>query len=176
MSINENWEKALTHTEIIRPRVKGLLTFDDTKVPYILLSASTVNLGDTVVRKGEVLVTKPSIILPPNIPQFDGFKFDDEGASHEGIINFLMVRGVSMPSLKYDNRTYSVEVHEDNLDNAGVHYKEYLQRREDVQTGLVVCPDDCWQFSLLLYIGTQVAKNTESDIRQLIEKFHKEAR
>lgn len=176
MNIQENWEKALAHTEIVRPRVKSLLTFDDTRVPYILLSASTVNLGDTVVRKGEVVVTKPAIILPPNIPQLDGFKFDEDGSSHEGIINFLMVRGVSMPSLKYDNHTYSVKVHEDSLDNAVSHYKEYLQRREDVQAGLVVCPDDCWPFSLLLYIGTQVAKNTESDIRQLIERFHKEAK
>ncbi|MCX5681082.1 MAG: hypothetical protein NT079_02185 [Candidatus Omnitrophica bacterium] len=133
MYIQENWEKALSHTEIVRPRIKNLLTFDDTKVPYILLSASSVNLGDTVVRKGDVTVTRPSLILPPNIPQLDGFKFEEDGASQDGIVNFLMVRGVSIPSLKYDNHTYSVDVHEDNLDNATAFYKEYLQRREDVQ-------------------------------------------
>jgi hypothetical protein len=173
MDIHENWEKALSQTEVVRPRIRNLLTFEDTKVPYILLSASSVNLGDTVVRKGDVTITKPSLILPPNIPQLDGFKFEEEGASQAGVINFLMVRGVSIPSLKYGNNTYSVDVHEDSLDNAVAHFKEYLQRREDVQAGLVVCPDDCWQFSLLLYIGMQVAKNTETDIRHLIEKFQK---
>ena len=175
MDIQENWEKALSSTEIVRSRVRHLLTFDDTKVSYILLSKSTVNLGDTVVRKGDVVVTKPSLILPPNIPQFQGFKFaDEETFNPDAMINFLMIRGISMPSMKYKNETYSVDVHEDEIERAVAYYKDYLQRREDVQTGLVVCPDECWQFSLLLFIGMQVAKNTEFDIRQLIEKHRKE--
>jgi len=175
MDIQENWEKALSKTQIIRSRVRQLSTFDDTKVPYLLLSESLVNLGDTVVRRGDVTVTKPSIILPPNIPQFDGFKFDDETPfSQDMVMSFLMVRGVSMPSMKYHNETYSVDVFEGALDNAVSHYKDYLLRREDVQTGLVVCPDDCWHFSLLLYLGTQVARNAQTDIRNLIERYQQE--
>lgn len=175
MDIQENWEKALSQTDIIRSRVRQLQTFDDTKVPYILLSESLVNLGDTVVRKGDVTVTKPSIILPSHIPQFDGFKFDEETAfTQEMVMNFLMVRGVSMPSMKYSNQTYSVDVFEGPLDRAVAQHKDDLQHREDVQTGLVVCPDDCWDFSLLLYIGTQVMRNAQTDIRHLLKKYQKE--
>ena len=172
MDIQESWEKALRHTDIVRSRVHQLPTFDDTKVPYILLSASLVNPGDTVVRQGDVTVTKPAIILPPNIPQVDGFKFDEGSAlTQEMVMNFLMVRGVSMPSLKYRNETYAVDVYEGTLDRAVSFYNDHLQRREDVHAGLVVCPDDCWHFSLLLYIATQVTRNAPSDIRRLIEKY-----
>lgn len=177
MDIQKNWEKALAQTEIIRSRIKNLMTFEDTQVPYIILSASSVNLGDTVVRQGSVRVTKPTIILPPNIPQFLGFESEEssKGDLNEPMVmNFLMVRGVSMPSLKYNNQTYSVDVHEDSFENTIAYYKDYLQRREDVQTGLIACPDECWQFSLLLYLGMQTAKNTESDIRYLFERHHKE--
>lgn len=177
MDIQKNWEKALAQTEIIRARIKTLLTFEDTKVPYIMLSASSVNPGDTVVRQGDVLVTKPTIILPPNIPQFLGFDLEESFENSFGeqmLTNFLMVRGVAMPSLKYNNQTYSINVHENNLENAIAYYKDHLQRREDVQTGLIACPDECWQFSLFLYLGMQAAKNTEVDILRLLERYRKE--
>jgi len=175
MDIHQNWEKALKNTEIIRSRVKELMTFSDTQVPYILLSASSINLGDTVVRKGNVKVNKPAIILPPNVPQFYGFEFDREGVFNENTLtNFLMVRGITMPSMKYNNQVYSVDVHEEKLEKAIGSYHNELQRKEDVQTGLLVGPEDCWQFSLLVYICMQVARNTESDIRRLLEKYHNE--
>ena len=175
MDIQESWEKALSQTQIIRSRVRQLMTFDDTKVPYILLSESLVNPGDTVVRAGDVTVTKPSIILPPHVSQFDGFKFDEETAfTQEMIMSFLMVRGVSMPSMKYRNETYSVDVFEGDLERAVAKYTDDLQKKEDVLTGLIACPDDCWHFSLLLYIGTQVTRNAENDIRNLMEKYRKE--
>ena len=78
MDSTSAWEKALRETNIIRSRVIGLQTFGETQVPYILLSPSTINEGDTVVRTGEVLVHRPSLILPPNIPQLEGFNFEGE--------------------------------------------------------------------------------------------------
>jgi len=59
MDMEEAWNKALRYTEIIRSRVQSLMTFKDTAVSYILLSESSINVGDTVVRRGEVVVEKP---------------------------------------------------------------------------------------------------------------------
>ena len=175
MDIHENWEKALQGTEIIRSRVKNLKTFSDTKVPYVILSKSLMNLGDTVVRKGKVLVSRPSIILPPHIPQLYGFDLDDQGAINENFItNFLMIRGISMPSLKYNNELYSVDIHEGNLGGAISFYNNDLQRKEDVHTGLVVAPDECWSLSLLIFICAQVARNAETDIKKLLERYKEE--
>ena len=174
MDIQDSWEKALKNTEIIRSRVQDLLTFSETKVPYILLSESSINLGDTVVRRGEVVVEKPSLILPPNAPQLKGFDFKLEDVKEENsIINFLLVRGITMPSLKYNNTTYSLDLFEDKLANAVKHYKDELQHKEDVHTGLMVGSEDCWQFSVLIFICSQVARNAQSDVRKLWEDYRK---
>ncbi len=176
MDMYAAWSRALKNTEIIRPRAKALMTFADTTVPYILLSESSINVGDTVVRKGEVVVQKPSLILPPSIPQFEGFEFNDKKQSldENSIVNFLLVRGVHLPSFKYNNTTHTLDVHEGSLNKAVSLYKEKLQWKENVHTGLVVGPEDCWQFSVLIYICSQIIKNTDVDIRNLFKDHKKD--
>ena len=171
MNIQDAWGKALKETEIIRSRVLGLHTFEPTHVPYVLLSASHVNQGDTVVRAGEVTVDKPALILPPNIPQFEGFAFDDVNADQDSLINFLMIRGVTLPSLKYNNKTNTLDIFEGNLDSALKHYGNLMQRQENTSTGLIVCPEDVWQFSLLIFICSQIARNSDADMRRLLDDF-----
>jgi len=175
MNIQDGWEKALKYTKIIRPRPKDLLTFEATEVPYIFLSESLVNLGDTVVRKGQVMVEKPAIILPSNMPQFEGFDFDKEFQSGQDmLLNFLLVRGVTFPSLKYNNKTYSLDVYEGHLEKAVGYYSDKLQQGEDVSNGLVVGPEDSWQFSILIFIATQIMRSADGDIKRLLEKFREE--
>lgn len=174
MGIEQSWEKALRNTEIMRSRVQALLTFRDTRVPYIFLAESTVNLGDTLVRKGEVMVQRPSLILPPNMPQFAGFELDtDEKIDQNNFINFLLVRGVSVPSFKYNNRTSTIDIYEGKLKDAIEHYMDFLQQRENVDTGLITGPEDCWQFSVLIFVCSQIAKNAETDIKKLLDEYHK---
>ena len=173
MSFEESWQKALKHTEIIRARIQALQTLSETKVSYILLSESSINHGDTVVRKGEVLVERPAIIIPPNHPQFKGFEFSAEEKNNNDIINFFIVRGISFPSLRYDNKTSSLDIYEGNLSKAIKYYQDSLQQHENVQTGLVAGPEDCWQFSLLIFICAQIIRNADQDIKKFLDDFKK---
>lgn len=170
MDIYDFWVKALKNTDIIRPRVHGLLSHQDTTVPYIMLSESAINEGDTVVRKGEVVVDKPTLLLPPASPQMEGFEFSsDEYFKQDAFVNFLLVRGINLPSMKYNNTTNSLEVFEGDLGQAIAHYKDYLQRQENVTTGLIAGPQEGWQFSVLVYICSQVVRNAQTDIRNLLK-------
>jgi hypothetical protein len=172
MDIEKSWNKALRNTEIVRPRVQGLKTHEDTQVPYILLSESTVNVGDTVVRKGEVQVNRPSLFIPPDNPMFHGFGFEKDNATEENFfVNFLLVRGVRLPSFHYDNQTQSLDVLEGNLSNAIKHYREELQKEENISTGLIVASEDCWPFSLLIFVCSQVARNADVDLRKLMNDY-----
>ncbi len=82
-----------------------------------------------MVRTGEVRVEKPSLIVPPHNPQFKGFEFEGEGSVDENsLINFLLIRGISLPSLRYDNKTGSLDVYEGKMSNAIKHYMKLLQR------------------------------------------------
>ncbi|HXV28339.1 MAG TPA: hypothetical protein VD913_05165 [bacterium] len=172
MDIQSNWEKALKQTEIVRPRVQPLHTFDATQLPYIFLAESLVNAGDTVVRKGEIMVEKPAIILPQNLPQFEGFEFEKEFDSHQDYLStFFMVRGIKFPSMKYNNKTESLDIHEGKMRQAIELYRNELQRKEDVSTGLLTGPEDCWQFSVLIFICSQIFRQADGDIKRLFDKF-----
>ena len=174
MDIQEKWEKALDKTEIVRPRIQELLTFSATALPYIFLSESSINIGDTVVRKGEILAEKPALILPFGLPHFEGFKLKEELHIDEDMLkNFLIVRGVRVPSLNYNNRTYSLDLFEGRLKKAIDHHSDILQREENMTTGLIIGPEDCWQLSVLLYICTQAVKSANGDIKRLLDKFKK---
>ena len=172
MDIEQMWQRAIKNTEIMRSRVRLLETFTHTEIPYVFLAESTLNIGDTVVRKGKVLVEKPAIILPGNPPQFQGFEFEDLfDIDRHKIVDFLLIRGVRFPSLKYDNQTSLVDIYEGSIKKAIERYKDQLQRAEDVHTGLIIGPEDCWQFSVLIFIGTMVSRSAEEDIRRLLDRF-----
>ncbi|MBU3911231.1 MAG: hypothetical protein KKD90_01455 [Candidatus Omnitrophica bacterium] len=175
MNIQDSWEKALKHTKVVRPRAQELQTFSDTELSYIFLAEALVNAGDTIVRKGQVMVEKPAIILPPNLPQFDGFDFEKEFHINQDMVtNFFLIRGVSFPSMKYNNKTDSLKIYDGHVEKAIGYYSDMLERREDVNAGLIVGPEDCWQFSVLIFICTQVARSSNSDIRRIIERFRKD--
>lgn len=172
MNIQEAWEKALKGTEVIRPRVQPLDTFGTTTMPYIFLSESSRKAGNTTVRRGEIVVEKPSIVLPYGIPQFEGFEFEEAMDINEDILkSFFLVRGVSFPSLKYNNKSGSSEDYADKLHHAIEHYSNRLQREEDVHTGLIAGSEDVWQFSILIFICSQIAKSTDNDIRRIWEDY-----
>ncbi len=170
MSIQEFWDKAVRKTEIIRPRVTPLQTHEVTHLPYICLSESVVNSGDTAVRRGEVLVERPSIVTPYNLPQFEGFDFEKEMHVNEDFFkSFLLVRGVKFPAMKYNNQSHSLDVYEGSLSRAIEHYKTQLQQSENVHSGLIAGPEDCWQFSVILFVCSQVVRSSDGDIRRLMD-------
>lgn len=172
MDIHEAWDKALKRTEIIRPRVQPLATFEATQIPYVFLAESAVNHGDTVVRKGEVTVDKPSIILPPHLPQFEGFEFEKQFSGVEDYLTtFLLVRGIRFPSMKYENKIASLDIREESLSKSVTFFSQEMQRQENVSTGLVIGPEDCWQFSVLIFICGQITRSAEGDIRKLFDRF-----
>ena len=176
MEFHEAWAQALKETEIIRTRVLSLPTFDDAHVPYVFLSPSTVNEGDTVVRRGKVLVQRPALMLPPNIPQLDGFDFQkNEGETEHSILSFLLVRGITLPSLKFNNQTYSLDIFEGDVRKAVSYFANQMEREEDVATGLMLGSEDVWQYSVLIFICSQIARNTEVDLKRLMDDYRRRA-
>jgi len=171
MDIEALWDKAKEKTEIIRGRVKSLATFSHTEVPYIFLAESAVNEGNTVVRRGKIIVEKPMIILPQDMPQFDGFDFEKEmHVNQELVQTFFLMRGIRFPSLKYNNTVYNVDVDERSLTATVEHYRKKLESKENVTTALILGPEESWQFSLLFYMASLVGRAARTDIMNLLNR------
>lgn len=172
MDLEALWDKALRHTEILRSLAHDLATFETTTLPYIFLAESAVNAGDTVVRKGQVLVERPSLILPS--AQLEGFGFQSEWSlSEDAVLNFLLVRGVKFPSMRYHHELSSLDLREGSLQRAITHFTDQLAKAEDVHTGLLTGPEDAWQFSVLILVGSLMIRSAEGDLRRLLEQWRK---
>ncbi|MCX7911121.1 MAG: hypothetical protein N2505_06040 [Endomicrobia bacterium] len=170
IDINKKWEEALKNTKILKSRYQKLETFKKTVVPYVLLSNSLANKGSTVVRRGKVEVSPAFIHLPYGSFELKGFNFKETtNYSDETIKSFLLIRGVQLPSLKYNNNQLKLEVINKSLEETIAHYKKLFQRIEDTETGLIVGIPDIWQFSLLIYIMTLVVKCAKDDIKNFID-------
>ena len=175
MDLEELWEQALKRTEIIRLRMTELSSFETTALPYIFLAESSLNMGDTVVRKGHVLVERPSLILPT--PQFQGFEFEtDLKLSEDAVLNFLLVRGVRFPSLRYRHELSSLDLREGSLQQAIDHFSTQLKQAEDIQTGLVIGPEEVWQLSVMMLVGSCVIRSAEGDLRRILDAWRRKQR
>lgn len=171
MDIEELWGKAQKMTEIIRGRVKALSTFSSTRVPYVFLGESVVNEGHTIVRKGNVLIEKPVIILPEDMPQFEGFDIEKDLEIEQNTMQmFFLMRGIRFPSLKYNNTVDKLDLEEASLSKTIQKYKKALERKENVSTALILGPEDCWQFSILLYTASLIGRCARTDIMNLIDR------
>ncbi len=174
MDIEQLWEKAQKKTEVIRGRIKALPTFSSTQVPYVFLAESALNEGHTVIRKGKITVEKPLIILPEDLPQFEGFDFEEDLELEQGTIQmFFLMRGIKFPSLKYNNVVDNLDLSERSLAKCVEQYKKNLERKENVNTALILGPEDCWQFSILLYMASLAGRCARNDIINIMDRFHK---
>ena len=172
MDIEQRWEKAQEKTEIIRGRVQSLPTFSHARVPYIFLGESSLHEGHTLIRKGRVLLEKPMILLPEDLPTFEGFDFEEDLGLEEGAMQmFFLMRGIRFPSLKYNHTVEHFELEEIKLSKCVEKYKRILEKEENVKTALIVGPEDCWQFSILIYMASLAGRCARIDIRNLMDKF-----
>ncbi|MBD3379017.1 MAG: hypothetical protein GF408_00955 [Candidatus Omnitrophica bacterium] len=173
MNIEQLWQKAQERTEIIRGRVKGLSTFGNTKVPYVFLGESSVNEGHVVVRKGRIIIEKPMIVLPENMPQFEGFEFEEDiEGGLDAVHTFFYMRGIRFPSLKYNNTVDRLELEENSLSKSIEKHKSALEKKENVSTALIVGPEDCWQFSVLLHMAALIGRSAKTDIIHLLDRIN----
>lgn len=175
INLEKKWEEALKKTKIVRHRIAKLETFKKTIVPYVLVSNSVVNRGCSVIRKGKVEVSPVIFHLPYSGFQLSNFKFKDTtDYSDEIVQSFLLIRGIKLPSMKYANSDVELEVVEKSVGDVIKEYQELFQRKEDVETGLVISIPDIWQFSLIIYLAAVVAKFVDNDIKNFLDLFNNE--
>lgn len=172
IDLDKKWKEALKKTKIVRSRYAKLNTFSKTVLPYILVSKSLVNVNSTVVREGKVEVSPVMIHLPDGSPIFNGFNFfETTEYSEEVVKTFLLIRGIKLPSLKYSNEEVKLDVIEKGVEEVVKEYQQKLACREDLETAIIVGLGDVWQFSLLVYILSNIARSAESDVRNIFSSL-----
>jgi len=163
MELHEAFQKALHTTQILRCRQPNLFFASETVLPFVLLSESVMNDGDTVVRTGKVTVDRPTIIVPGEDVMFEGFEDEDQQFQFK-----MLGRMVKLPRGKYSLNDCKMEVIERSIARAVDEWRRELD--DDAETGLCVCSPDIWQLSVVVYVGNMVVRSAGSDLDDFVRR------
>ena len=174
MSLEQLWNEALRKTEIVRLPLKRLHTFGSTRLEYIFLASSTVNQGDTVVRKGKLDIDRPQLVLPNHGPTFEGFTSESSSEiKDDQLASFFYLRGIRFPQFAYKNEPYDVDVYEGSVARAEKTYSDQIRMHEKIATGIVVGEDFSWQFSVILLGCHMIDAHVDSDLKVILDRIRK---
>lgn len=172
--MNEDFEdklhRAIEETNIIRARRNNLFTFGTTVLPYIFTAESSINKGDTLVRKGSISTDKPSIIMPEQgASSFEGFESTRED---ERGLNLLFGRAFQVPAMSYKNAHSSLDIVAKPLSQVTDDIFEDMEKSGDSRSALLSGPEDLWHISLLLYAAEMTHRSAGANIREMLERKH----
>lgn len=160
---------AQSETEIVRERKNLLYTFGATRLPYVCLSVREADSDFVAVRYGEVTAQKPQIAFPGQGASFEGFDGDGE----EGLPVFL-ARRVEMPPARYVNTEGESRVEAGGVEAVVERVYNELEQCHDIRTAIIRAPDSVWRISILLYIGSQIARSASSNISEHMEHLFRQ--
>lgn len=168
MNFIEKFDEALKSTKILRMRLKALEQKKNTICPYTIVMPSRFDAKDALIKKGNIIVEKPVIILPENLAEFIGFELEEFGIRNDMLNSALLLRGIRLPSLRYKNLQYKIDVVNKNYKEHAEDIAETLKLKEDVEEGVVITKNpELWQLSLLIYTAGLFIKNIPNDLKNL---------
>lgn len=166
MEMEEAFKLAQADTKFVKVRKNLLYTFGATRLPYVCLSQAPDRSDQVTVRRGEVTADKPRIALPGEFFSMEGF--DDSAPGEEGL-SIVLARRISMPPSKYVNRADSTTHEPGTLADAIERYLNRFENENDVRTGVIAAPEQVWGLSVLLYVGSQVARSAPANVQEHFE-------
>ena len=167
MRMEEAFKLAQSDTKFIKERKNLLYTFGATRLPYVCVSQDAENADFVTVRSGEVLADKPQIAVPGEMFSFEGFEELREMIESEPFV--ALARRISIPPSKYVNRPEATERRHGPMADELQRIVSRLENDNDVRTGVISAPERVWTLSVLLYVGSQVARSAESNVQEHFE-------
>ena len=146
----------------------SLFTFGESLLPYFLVCGASKAGGIVSVTRGEVRITRPSIITPGNArPEFRNFF---ENQEDEGIVEFLLTRTAAFSHLKFDNRSGPARIVSDSVEEAVSKLNRQLDDQEEDQVAVLCSPPDLAGIAVLRYASERVWESAPGNVQELRER------
>ncbi|MDP7275416.1 MAG: hypothetical protein QF363_08040 [Planctomycetaceae bacterium] len=164
LRFRDTWEAV----QIARPVNYSLFTFGESELPYYLVCDKTAD-GETVsVTRGEVRITRATIITPDTAqPEFRNFFGEQEDDS---IVEFLMARTAGFSNLKLDNTSGPAEIVSDRIEEAVEKLNRRLDDLEEDRTAILTAPAGLGGVALLRYAAERIWASAPDNVQELRER------
>lgn len=162
------FRKAWDAVQIRRGVPYSLFTFGESVLPYFLV-CSPAEAGEMVsIRKGDVRITRPTIITPDSLqPEFRNF-FDEQ--EDEGIIEFLLARTAAFSHLRLANESGPARIVSDSVDEAVAKLDRQLDEEEEDRVAILTAPAQLAGVALLRYAAERIAASAAGNVQELRER------
>ncbi|QDT62881.1 hypothetical protein [Calycomorphotria hydatis] len=146
----------------------ALFTFGTTELPYYLVVAANSDDGLVGVTKGQVTITRPTILTPDNMgPEFEGF-LDENG--EEGMVEFLMARGMHIPNMKFANNAGRADMVSDSVEEVVTKLIKRLDQEEEDRVAVLSAPPGLGSVALIRYAIEKSIESAPGNIAELQER------
>lgn len=154
--------------KIERPVHFSLFTFGESVLPYFLVCAAE-KPGEMVSwTKGQVRITRPTIITPDSAqPEFRNF-FEDQ--DDEGMIQFLMSRSAAFSHLKFDNSSGPANFVSDQVEEIVAKLNRDLDDEEEEHVAILSAPKVLAGVAVLRYAAERVWSSAPDNVQELRER------
>ena len=160
----ELWE-AVT---IERPVHYSLFTFGESTLPYYLVCKGDEPRAMVALRKGEVRITRATIITPDSFhPEFHNFFEENEG---EGMVEFLLARSAAFSNLKLDNAAGPERKLSDSVEEVVARLNRELDAEEEDRVAILSAPKSLAGVAVLRYAAERIWASAPDNVQELRER------
>jgi hypothetical protein len=163
-----HFRAAWSAVAIRRPVPYSLFTFGESVLPYFLV-LSAAEVGQTAsLTKGEVRITRPTIITADNSqPEFRDF-FEDP--ANEQMAQFLLARTAGFSHLKFANASGPKRFVSDSVDEIVAKLNRQLDDEEEEHTAILTAPPQFAGLALMRYAAERVWSSAADNVQELRER------
>ena len=155
-----------------RPVHYTLFTFGDSELEYYLVVDSEEPKQPVHVARGQVTVSRPTIITPGGNPEMVGF-FEEMGASYEDMARsavFMMSRTAAFENVRLSNRIGKRETMSDSVEEVVEKLGKRLDAEDEDRVAILSAPHGLGPVAVLKYTTEQIGRSTPGNIKELQEK------
>jgi hypothetical protein len=158
------WE-AIT---IERPVHVSLFTFGESVLPYFLVAGAPQPGSNVSITRGDIKVTRPTIITPENSrPEFRNFFEDPE---QERLVDFLLARTAAFSHLKFANEHGPARIVSDNVEEAVAKLNRQLDAEEEDRVAILSSPPHLAGIAVLRYAAERIFQSAPGNVQELRER------
>lgn len=165
----QRFRKMWESVAIERPVHYSLFTFGESVLPYFLVARSEKPGDPVALTKGEVRITRPTIITPDNMrPEFQNFfEENDDG---EAMVDFLLARSAAFSHLKLDNSHGPQRRMSNNVEEVVAKLNRELDEQEEDRVAILSAPKPLAGIAVLRYAAERVWSSAPDNLQELRER------
>lgn len=166
--LEQRFHEAWGSVQIERQVHYSLFTFGESVLAYVLVSKAAKSGEPVKIRRGEVTVTRPTIITPESAhPEFQNFF---EGQEERGFADFLLARTAAFSHLRLSNAAGEDRIESDSVEEVIARLNRQFDEEEEDRIAILTAPAELGGLAVMRYATERIMSSAPDNLQELRER------